>query len=159
MTPAQQQQARVGAADAVSPHMTIPDEGLRYFRPHWTVADAVAALGGNPRSHVTNPDWLEDANCAGADTDMFFPDWGGSRWASGKAKAICQACEVRPECLAAAMNNGERYGIFGGLNRHERNRLRRGVVADTRINRGAEFAGLVIEIDRLTHRKNEEGVA
>ena len=48
------------------------------------------------------PSWTEDANCKGADADIFFPERGAS---TRKAKAICRACSVQSECLEFAIEN------------------------------------------------------
>jgi WhiB family redox-sensing transcriptional regulator len=37
-----------------------------------------------------------------------------------KAKAVCESCPVRHECLDYALRNSVRYGIFGGLGEEER---------------------------------------
>jgi len=65
--------------------------------------------------------WQNYANCLGADTDLFFPERGSS---TRKAKAICGECEVKIECLDFALDNGERFGIWGGLSERERRRVR-----------------------------------
>ncbi|MDU5308733.1 MAG: WhiB family transcriptional regulator, partial [Varibaculum cambriense] len=49
---------------------------------------------------------------------------GGS---TREAKAVCELCEVRDECLSYALENDERFGIWGGLSERERRRLRRNV--------------------------------
>lgn len=41
-----------------------------------------------------------------------------------EAKKICESCEVRSECLQYALENDERFGIWGGLSERERRRLR-----------------------------------
>ncbi|TMR13807.1 WhiB family transcriptional regulator [Nonomuraea turkmeniaca] len=41
------------------------------------------------------------------------------------AKAICAGCPVRGDCLRWALEHGERWGIWGGLNPRERRHLRR----------------------------------
>jgi transcription factor WhiB len=51
--------------------------------------------------------------CRSADPALFFPDPGES---DREAKAICAACPVRAECLTVAVANGERYGVWGGVN-------------------------------------------
>ncbi|MGQ0849501.1 MAG: WhiB family transcriptional regulator [Actinomycetota bacterium] len=66
--------------------------------------------------------WQDYANCRGADADLFFPERGAS---TRKAKAICQACDVKGECLDFAIVNGEKFGIWGGLSERERRRVRR----------------------------------
>ena len=69
------------------------------------------------------PEWTASANCAGADPDVWYPEKGGgdSPW----AKRICMACEVRTECLDAALERAEQWGIWGGMTRHERRAERR----------------------------------
>ena len=66
--------------------------------------------------------WQERALCAQTDPEAFFPEKGGS---TREAKNICGGCEVQVQCLAFAMDNDERYGIYGGLSPRDRQRLRR----------------------------------
>lgn len=66
--------------------------------------------------------WQLLANCLGVDPDLFFPERGAS---TKEAKAVCQGCVVREECLEYALANGEKFGIWGGLSERERRRIRR----------------------------------
>ena len=66
--------------------------------------------------------WQADALCAQTDPEAFFPEKGGS---TREAKRICEGCEVRSECLEYALENDERFGIWGGLSERERRKLRR----------------------------------
>ena len=66
--------------------------------------------------------WQMFANCLGADPDLFFPERGAS---TKEAKAVCQGCVVREDCLEYALQNGEKFGIWGGLSERERRRIRR----------------------------------
>jgi len=66
--------------------------------------------------------WQSDALCAQTDPEAFFPEKGGS---TRDAKRICTACDVRGECLEYALNNDERFGIWGGLSERERRKLKR----------------------------------
>jgi WhiB family redox-sensing transcriptional regulator len=66
--------------------------------------------------------WRERALCAQTGPELFFPEAGGS---VREAKQICRACEERAECLAYALANDERFGVWGGLSEKERRRLRR----------------------------------
>jgi WhiB family transcriptional regulator, redox-sensing transcriptional regulator len=66
--------------------------------------------------------WQADALCAQTDPEAFFPEKGGS---TRDAKKICGSCEVRGECLEYALQNDERFGIWGGLSERERRKLRR----------------------------------
>jgi WhiB family redox-sensing transcriptional regulator len=66
--------------------------------------------------------WMDQANCLGCDPELFFPARGES---CVEAKAVCQACVVRVECLNYALETGETLGIWGGRSERERRRLRR----------------------------------
>lgn len=37
-----------------------------------------------------------------------------------RARRVCSRCEVQAECLAHALNHGERYGVWGGFTPEER---------------------------------------
>lgn len=64
------------------------------------------------------PAWTEDALCAQIDSEIFFPEKGGS---TREAKAMCRRCPVAAECLDYALANNEQHGIWGGLSpRHRR---------------------------------------
>ena len=66
--------------------------------------------------------WQLEANCLGVDPDLFFPERGAS---TKEAKAVCKGCVVREDCLEFALQNGEKFGIWGGLSERERRRIRR----------------------------------
>ncbi|WP_022881575.1 WhiB family transcriptional regulator [Gryllotalpicola ginsengisoli] len=66
--------------------------------------------------------WQTDALCAQTDPEAFFPEKGGS---TRDAKKICASCEVRAQCLEYALQNDERFGIWGGLSERERRKLRK----------------------------------
>ncbi|MGI5414274.1 WhiB family transcriptional regulator [Actinomadura luteofluorescens] len=77
--------------------------------------------------------WQERAACRGEGLALFFgPATGDDREyppakrdREAEAKWICGLCEVRTDCLEYALDAGEKYGIFGGLNEEERKRFRR----------------------------------
>ena len=66
--------------------------------------------------------WLGLALCAQTDPEAFYSDKGGS---IQPAKAVCENCEVRQQCLQYALDNDERYGIWGGMSDRERRRYKR----------------------------------
>lgn len=66
--------------------------------------------------------WVEEALCAQTDPEEFFPPKGRS---PREAKKVCAACPVAAECLAYALDNGERHGVWGGLSERERRSLPR----------------------------------
>ncbi|MFZ4516969.1 MAG: WhiB family transcriptional regulator [Microthrixaceae bacterium] len=55
--------------------------------------------------------WEDLALCRDVDTALFFSDDVDE---IGDAKRICLACPVRTDCLDAAVERGEQYGIWGG---------------------------------------------
>ena len=69
--------------------------------------------------------WQERALCAQTDPEAFFPEKGGS---TREAKKVCTGCDVRSECLEYALENDERFGIWGGLSERERRKLKRRVI-------------------------------
>lgn len=72
-------------------------------------------------------EWAVRSRCAGADPGLFFPPRNDPGLA---ARAICFGCEVRKQCLAYATANAhEIFGIWGGLDRADRLRLRDAVIA------------------------------
>ena len=66
--------------------------------------------------------WQARSNCMGVDPDLFFPERGAS---TREAKEVCRGCVVREDCLEYALDNGEKFGIWGGMSERERRRLRR----------------------------------
>lgn len=75
-------------------------------------------------AHLANPDWQDDAACAGAAADLWFPEHGEGKSATAKqAKAVCADCPVQRECLHYALYNNEKYGVWGGLTERERRRI------------------------------------
>lgn len=64
--------------------------------------------------------WVDEAVCASTDPESFFPEVGGS---SRAAKRICNACEVREQCLQYALDHHIKEGIWGGLSDVERRAL------------------------------------
>jgi len=68
-------------------------------------------------------DWHDLAACKGMPSDLFFPPRGGT---SIPAKAICEQCAVKQECLDDALDHGLKQGVWGGTTeRQRRNRYRK----------------------------------
>lgn len=72
-------------------------------------------------------EWRERALCHGL-TDTFFPGTGRKGWNEAqRAKAICEACPVGLECLAAALRTQQGFndlGLWAGTSREDRKELR-----------------------------------
>ena len=66
--------------------------------------------------------WQEFANCLGVDPDLFFPERGAS---TREAKEVGRGGVGRDGCLEYALQNGEKFGIWGGISERERRRIRR----------------------------------
>jgi len=67
------------------------------------------------------PPWQDLARCTETDPEIFFVEKGGS---TREARAVCQGCEVRAECLQFALDNNEQFGIYGGMSPRERRALK-----------------------------------
>ncbi len=71
---------------------------------------------------IQGPALHRRAACRGMGTDSFFPGRGQH---VGPAMTVCEGCSVRSECLSAALDAGDRHGIWGGLSEKARRILRR----------------------------------
>lgn len=56
--------------------------------------------------------WMEQAACAGTDTEAFFIDNGR---VPQIVHRICNTCPVRQACLEYAILNSELHGFWGGM--------------------------------------------
>jgi WhiB family transcriptional regulator, redox-sensing transcriptional regulator len=65
-------------------------------------------------------DWIDKAACAGLDVDAFYREYPGG---VEIARKVCAVCPVQQDCLDYAIESGEEYGIWGGMNRAERNKV------------------------------------
>lgn len=69
--------------------------------------------------------WIERASCRGMDAEVFFPPMHSTADKQAAARAICAGCPVASECREYAVNNNIREGIWGGMNRRERDAYKR----------------------------------
>ena len=104
--------------------MTIADRGRDvpgdwFVDPVYLGVPGVRSTGGDDDGALA---WQSDALCAQTDPEAFFPEKGGS---TRDAKRICASCEVKAQCLEYALQNDERFGIWGGLSERERRKLRK----------------------------------
>ena len=70
-------------------------------------------------------EWRKRAACRGA-TEPFF-SYDEERVAH--ARAICEGCPVREECLQTALADRSLHGVWGGTTQEQRERIRRRRVA------------------------------
>ena len=95
----------------------------------WLEAGVALSSGGVPLDEVWDldrywpaqeaPGWQADALCREYSLALFFAK------DDGPAKAVCAKCLVAEECLAYALANQIRDGVFGGLSADERRAGRR----------------------------------
>src|SRR3954447_20396446 len=102
-----------------NPHVQGNEQG----RGGRTVTELMAIVDGEAIEE--EPNWQERALCAQTDPEAFFPEKGGS---TREAKKVCLGCDVRGECLEYALQNDERFGIWGGLSERERRKLKKKAV-------------------------------
>ncbi|PWG66787.1 WhiB family transcriptional regulator [Bifidobacterium callitrichidarum] len=82
-----------------------------------------------------NSRWREQAACRNEDPELFFP-LPNDRGSEEKAIAICETCPVKADCLQAALNEQDQFGIWGGLTAEDRRSLLR---RRMRLNRIREY--------------------
>jgi WhiB family transcriptional regulator, redox-sensing transcriptional regulator len=88
-----------------------------------------ARPGAAAGTGLTHPGpWAEQALCAQADPDAWFPGKGQHAVAK-TAMRICRACPVRVPCLDYALSGADTWGgiatgIWGGTTPHQRAQLR-----------------------------------
>ncbi len=66
------------------------------------------------------PGWTAGALCAQLDPDLWFPEAGAS---SLPAKRVCRECFVAAECLEYALERRIWFGVWGGVDEHDRRAL------------------------------------
>ena len=97
-----------------------------------------------PRRLATEIDalhWQESGACRDADLRLFFSPDGDEesgiepalerRRRLRKAIGICEQCPVRLVCRRYALENGEKFGVWGGLTETERRRIRSQAAQDS----------------------------
>jgi WhiB family redox-sensing transcriptional regulator len=90
----------------------------------------VWAMTGGTGMAITSLDWSNAAACRDSEGSLFYSADTTERKEDRLereqlAKRICAGCAVRDECLQAALERHESYGIWGGLNEFERRSLTR----------------------------------
>jgi WhiB family transcriptional regulator, redox-sensing transcriptional regulator len=63
--------------------------------------------------------WRHRARCRDEDPDTLFVQGARQR----DVREVCKACPVRTECLAHALDNRIRFGVWGGMTERERRAL------------------------------------
>ena len=74
---------------------------------------------GHRQQHMPGS-WINKAACRGASPSTFYPERG---LPLVEAKRICRGCSVQPQCLDWAIQEREKFGVWGGLSALERRRI------------------------------------
>lgn len=78
-------------------------------------------VGPTPRP-LGDLSWMDDAACREADPRIFYPvAFDG---VLPEAKALCDVCPVKNECLEGAIARFEKHGTWGGVSADELRRIR-----------------------------------
>lgn len=72
-------------------------------------------------------EWRFTAACREVDPELFFPvgTTGNAITQISNAKAVCQSCESKDECLEFALMTNQDSGVWGGKSEEERRAMRR----------------------------------
>jgi len=143
----------------------------------WVLNSLESTSWSSPRTTITNwlrvdavfpnvverarPDWFAGAKCLGAcahsNDNLFYADHQHNGQVN-EAKSVCLGthpdhpgrCPVLDQCLDYALENGEKWGVWGGCSERERRQIKRARHREAALN-----AGNIIPIDQATpgHRR------
>ena len=113
----------IATAEDCPPIADLADEAIRNIENLRSSQQDTAILG-LVHENQQELEWQQRALCAQTDPEAFYPEAGGS---TREAKKVCLSCDVRTDCLKYALDNDERFGIWGGLSERERRRLKKQV--------------------------------
>jgi WhiB family transcriptional regulator, redox-sensing transcriptional regulator len=133
---------------------------------NWFLVDSHQILPGIYER--VNPQWQAGAKCHGLPGNLFYADSQHNNGQVQEAKSVCLGthpdhpgrCPVLEACLDYAIENGERWGVWGGTSERERRRIKRQRHRDAAIQAGKvisitsgdrqEFAS-VVRNDEASH--------
>jgi len=80
-----------------------------------------------PNLEAITHEWRNSAACREIAPEVFFPvgTTGNALVAISAAKAVCDACDAKSECLEFALLTNQDSGVWGGKSEEERRALRR----------------------------------
>ena len=91
-------------------------------RPLRSVSTAAQAVSAS---------WASRGACLDSDPELFFPIGlaGPALQQIARAKAVCERCTVRIDCLSYALSTGQDAGVWGGTTEEERREIRAATTA------------------------------
>jgi hypothetical protein len=89
-------------------------------------------MAGDRREVIPDPgvDWFDDAACRGVPIDEFYSEERGPYGKLGW-QDHCPGCPVRAQCLAFALLNQEKWGVWGGFTPVARRRVLSNLLEET----------------------------
>ncbi|GGM79424.1 transcriptional regulator WhiB2 [Longimycelium tulufanense] len=79
-----------------------------------------------PWAAVGDMSWRQHGACAvSTNPDLWFPE--GNHKSERLAKVVCHNCPVKIPCLRWALNNKEKWGVWGGTTERERRRMQKSI--------------------------------
>lgn len=140
MTPARNQELKALAARA-----GVPARLMRWWTSLFEPSSLLPARAQRDLARAMVSAWQEEALCAQADPDAWFPRKGAA--ARPQVFRVCQRCPVQRPCLAAALQRSE-YGVWAGTTAAQRREL-------FRLLRGG--VPLVEVLDLALNRDQDQG--
>jgi hypothetical protein len=58
--------------------------------------------------------WIDEALCAGTDTEMYFDKYESNQEMASEVDRMCLSCPVIKECFDEGVRS-ESYGVWGGI--------------------------------------------
>lgn len=100
--------------------------------------------------------WMPYGLCRQTDLSLFFPEGRGAAIAIQieQAKKVCDRCPVRSRCLEYAVDTGQNFGVWGGLDEGERL-----VLVRQRAEQRASGYAVCIEHQEFVERRAAEGAS
>ena len=112
-----------GSSALSQPSRTVEAVSVNEALVRWLSMPGVPDEPLTLEEFLNRPAWHARAACRRMGTDTFFPVRGES---SDPAKAVCEGCEVRTECLSEALELSDAVGIWGGASERGRREAPKG---------------------------------
>jgi WhiB family redox-sensing transcriptional regulator len=75
------------------------------------------------------PHWADDGECRNIDPEYFFDDHDTEAdFPNPTAYLACSRCMIQSQCLQWALDTDEKHGVWGGMTRRQRLKVRRPIM-------------------------------
>lgn len=103
--------------------------------------------------------WRDKAACKGVPLNVFYfesdEENRNLKKETEKAKAFCKECPVAEQCLAYALNENIKFGVWGGFTSRERGTLRKLFKTDDYKPVASKVVNKTMHMIRYKLQKNE----